>query len=292
MSERKFIIVGIGEVLWDVLPDGQKLGGAPANFAYVSNCLGGEGVVLSRVGDDPAGRAIVEELGRKNLSTARLQSDPRNRTGVVNVSFEDGQPAYEIVAPAAWDFLELSDDWRALAGRADAVCFGSLAQRGAVSRATVREFVGATRGLRVFDVNLRQDFFSPEILGASFGLANVVKLNHEELPVIAKIFGVAETGLIEQARALLVKFDLRLICVTRGANGSVLTTPDEISAVGGRPIEVRDTIGAGDAFTAAMVNGLLRGRPLFEINEFANRTGAFVASQTGAMPEFPKDFCL
>jgi fructokinase len=290
MNEN-FNIVGLGEILWDLLPTGAQLGGAPANFAYVASQIGNHGIVLSRVGDDEQGGAILEELKAKNLSTENIQIDAKNRTGIVNVSLNgDGQPLYEIVENAAWDFLELSGAWRKIAQTADAVCFGSLAQRNSVSRRTICEFIDLTKNLRIFDANLRQQFFSPTVLRKSLNLANVVKLNHEELPVIAEMFEIKAIDPLETAQKLLEKFGLKLICVTRGENGSILVSKNEVSENAGLRIEVKDTIGAGDAFTAALAHGVLRGWDLNEINEFANKIGAFVASNSGAMPNFPEDF--
>jgi len=286
MTEKKFNIIGLGEVLWDVLPTGKHLGGAPANFAYVSNQLGNHGFVLSRVGRDELGNDILSELKTKKISTEYLQIDNDKATGIVNVSLENGQPSYEIVEDVAWDFLELTDIWRQAAADADAVCFGSLAQRSAVSQKTICEFVNLTKKLRIFDVNLRQQFYSEKILRKSFNLANVVKINHEELSIVSEIFGIKKINRVKAAKDLLVNFGLKLICVTRGGDGSILVTQKEVSENDGIKIEIADTIGAGDAFTAAMTHGILHGWKLPEINEFANRVGAFVASKSGAMPDF------
>ena len=286
MSEKQFKIVGLGEVLWDDLPDGKQLGGAPANFAYISNALGNRGIVLSRVGDDEFGRGILDELRTKNLPTENIQIDAEKLTGIVNVKLENGQPTYEIVENVAWDFLELSENWREIAAKTDAVCFGSLAQRGKVSRQTIREFVGLSKGLKIFDVNLRQNYFSAQVIRDSLALANVAKLNHDELPMIAEMLEITGETQFETAKNLREKFDLKFLCVTRGANGSLLLNENEFSENAGLKITVKDTIGAGDAFTAAMTHGILRGWELDEINEFANKVGAFVASNTGAMPDF------
>jgi fructokinase len=287
-----FNIVGIGEILWDLLPAGKKLGGAPANFAYVAGALGNNGIVLSRVGDDAPGKAILAELEAKNLARETVQIDAANPTGIVKVSLENGQPAYDIVENSAWDYMEFSGCWSEIARRADAICFGSLAQRGAVSRQTILETVNSVATRRIFDVNLRQNFYSRETLSKSFLTATVAKLNHEELPVIAEMFEIKRLNPVKTAQALLVRFGLKLVCLTRGANGSVLVGENSVSEHAGLKVEVADAIGAGDAFTAALAHGLLRGWSLDKINEFANRVGAFVASQTGAMPAFPKEFLV
>lgn len=286
MTEKKFKIIGIGEILWDLLPSGKQLGGAPANFAYISNQLGNQGLVLSRIGNDGLGSEILTELKTKTLSTNSIQIDENYQTGIVSVVLENGQPSYEIVENVSWDFLDLNENWREIAEKSDAVCFGSLAQRHEVSRKTIREFVNLTEGLRIFDVNLRQKCFSKEILQESLNLANVCKLNHEELPIVAEMVEIAGNNVIKIAKDLRQKFDLNLLCVTRGSSGSLLITENETSEFGGIKIEVADTIGAGDAFTAGMTHGLLRNWKMDKINEFANRVGAFVASKTGAMPDF------
>lgn len=287
----QFNIIGIGEILWDILPDGKKTpGGAPANFAYVASQLGNNGISLSRVGTDTAGVDLLLHLNPKKLSRGFIQEDRDNPTGRVEVNFENGQPAYEIVENVAWDFLELTDEWREIALQADAICFGSLAQRGEISCKTIRETVNLVKNLRIFDVNLREKFFSREILRKSLNMANVAKLNAEELPLVAEMFEIKKLNPVKAARDLLVKFGLKLVCVTRGANGSFLVTKKAVSEHAGFQGEVADTIGAGDAFTAALAHGLLRKWKLDEINDFANKVGAFVASQTGAMPMFPEEF--
>ena len=287
--QNSFNIIGIGEILWDLLPEGKRPGGAPSNFAYVANALGDRGFVLSRVGDDAPGREILAKLKAKTLSTATVQTDAEHPTGSVGVSFIDGQPVYEIAGNAAWDFLELTDDWREIALRADAICFGSLAQRGAASCKTIRETVNLVKNLRIFDANLRREFFSRETLRKSLNMANVAKFNAEELATVAEIFEIKKLNPEKAARDLLVKFGLKMVCVTRGAAGSLLVTKKNSSEHAGFRSAVADPVGAGDAFTAALVHGLLRRRTLDEINEFANRIGAYVASQTGAMPDFPEE---
>lgn len=288
MIEKQFKIVGLGEVLFDVLPTGKMLGGAPANFAYVATQLGNQGIIASRIGDDSNGKEILQLIANKQVDISFLQIDSEKSTGIVNVKLENGQPNYEIVENVAWDVLELSDDWKELAETCDAVCFGSLAQRNLVSRSTIQSFVSLTNPncLRVFDVNLRQNYYSKEILETSLNLANIVKMNHEELPIIVEMFDVAGVNQIEQAQNLGQKFDLNAICITRGGNGSLLVDEQNFVEDTGVKVEIADTIGAGDAFTAAMTNGILRNWDLKKINAEANKIGAFVASKTGAMPEF------
>ena len=289
MSEKQFTIVGLGEVLWDIFPSSEKmLGGAPANFAYIATKLGDRGILASRVGDDSDGTEIIERLQNTGLDTSNVQIDPNYSTGMVQVRIQDGQPAYEIPEPIAWDFLELTANWHDLALKCDALCFGSLAQRNPVSRQTIREFVGATRTdcLRIFDVNLRQRFFSYEVLSDSLTLANAAKLNHEELILISELLDVSGENETEQAQNLKNKFDLRFICVTQGERGSMLFAENEMSQHKGIRVETADTVGAGDAFTAAMTRGFLHGLNLDEINREANRVAAFVASRPGAMPDF------
>ncbi|MCY7345290.1 MAG: carbohydrate kinase [Pyrinomonadaceae bacterium] len=288
----KYKTIGIGEILWDLLPAGKRPGGAPANFAYISKRLGDHGIVVSRVGNDAAGNEILRNLERVGADVSHVQKDAEYQTGNVKVSLENGQPSYEITENVAWDYLDLTADWRDLAKVCDAVCFGTLAQRNEFSRRTIREFVKLTRRdcLRIFDVNLRQNYYSAEILRESLESANIVKLNNEELPKICEMLTVAGGNETEQLKNLREKFNLRLICLTRGASGSLLSAANEASENGGVKIEIADTIGAGDAFTAALTHGFLRGWSLDEINQFANRVGAFVASQPGAMPDLPPEF--
>jgi fructokinase len=286
MRER-YTIVGLGELLWDLFPSGPQLGGAPANFAYITNLLGDEGIPASRIGEDSLGDDAVAHLSMLGLNSAFVQRDAVYATGTVKVEVDDaGQPRFEICKPVAWDFLEWSSQWKQLAAQADAVCFGSLAQRSAISRETILNFLHTTRPetIRVFDVNLRQNFYSKEVLAESMKLASIVKLNHEELPRIMRLLNLENLGESGSARYLLSLYGLKLICITRGAGGSVLISADECSEHDGFHVQVVDTVGAGDAFTAAMLRGYLRAKPLNEINASANRVGAWVASQPGATP--------
>ncbi|HEV2114485.1 MAG TPA: carbohydrate kinase, partial [Terriglobales bacterium] len=282
-----YTIVGLGELLWDLLPDGRQLGGAPANFAYFTNLLGDRGVVASRVGDDDLGHAAAGRLRELGSSPEHLQFDSSHPTGTVQVRLDAaGQPEFEIARPVAWDFLQWTPAWKLLAEEADAVCFGSLAQRSPVSRETILQFVRSTRrqALRVFDVNLRAPFYSAEVLAASLALADIVKLNNDELPVVARLLGIPFTGERAAAEALLRAYKASLVCVTRGNCGSLLMSRQAAAEHPGYRVEVADTVGAGDAFTATLVHHCLRGASLEEMNEAANRVGAWVASQVGATP--------
>lgn len=287
----KVVAVGLGEVLWDVLDHGRKLGGAPANFAFQVNSLGGRGLPVSRVGDDDLGREALQILRANDLDTACVTLDPDHPTGTVLAKLDAaGQANYVFPADVAWDFLTVNDAARRIAPDVDAVCFGTLAQRSAVSRAAVREFLGLApaAALKVFDVNLRGDFYSRELIEESLGLATVLKVSDAELPVLAKMFELPgdDRG---QLAALVQRFALDLAALTRGAAGSLLVARDAASDHPGLTTEVVDTIGAGDAFTAAMVLGICKGWSLGQVNERANQVAAFVCSQAGAMAVAPAE---
>ena len=287
MTAKNHVVVGLGEVLWDLLPGGKQLGGAPTNFAYITNLLGDNGVVASRVGADDLGREARQALEILGLRTANLQLDSAHPTGTVKVQLDAaGQPKFEISENVAWDFLAWTPEWNALASEADAICFGSLAQRSPVSHKTIREFVNAARpnATRIFDVNLRQAFFSGEVLVESLKRADIMKLNDDELPRVMALLGIAHHNEESSAGSLLGTFSLKLGCVTRGANGSLLVNESGSHRHSGYPIKVADTIGAGDAFTAALVHQYLRGASLAAMNDAANRVGSWVASQIGGTP--------
>ena len=283
-------MIGLGELLWDLFPKGKQLGGAPANFAYITAMLGDGGIVASRVGDDRLGQEALWHLKSSGLDVSRIQRDATHPTGTVKVSVDaKGQPEYEITENVAWDFMEFSEDWIALARKASAVCFGSLAQRHPVSRATIRAFLSAlpSFAIPIFDVNLRQSYFSAEIIRDAIRHAKVLKLNHEEFPRLLDLVqchvknGASD---VDSARWLCKEHSLRLVCITRGGSGSLLVTAESQNEHPGFAIKVGDTVGAGDAFTAAMVHHALRGSSLGAMNAAANRMGAWVASQEGAMP--------
>jgi len=287
MKRRAFNVIGLGEVLWDMFPEGKQLGGAPANFAYITNLLGDCGIVASRIGKDPLGKEACLQLTKLSLQTSYIQTDDAHSTGTVKVQVDaQGQPSFAITEGVAWDFMAWTPEWEALAKRADAVCFGSLAQRSAVSRATIHKFLAAAKAKAtlVFDVNLRQHFFSEEVMMESVKVADVIKVNHEELPRVAQLLGAPASDEVSSARWLRRNSELKLVCVTRGAKGSLLIRENEFHEHPGFRIVVADTVGAGDAFTAGLIHHFLRGAPLAVMNEVANRLGAWVASQRGATP--------
>ncbi|MCX6898843.1 MAG: carbohydrate kinase [Verrucomicrobia bacterium] len=281
-----FKILAVGEILWDLLPSGKQLGGAPANFAYHAHALGAEARVVSRVGNDPLGREILDRLRALGLPTDGVGVDATALTGTVSVELAtDGQPRFTIHENVAWDRLVADEKSLAFAVHADAVCFGSLAQRSESSRGSIRKLVAATptTALRVFDINLRQQFYSHEIVEESLRLANVLKFNDTELPVLAAMFGLGG-GVREQLAALAQRFGLRAVALTRGAHGSLLLAGGAWSEHPGLTVKVADSVGAGDAFTAAMALGLLADHPLDGINRHANEVAAYVCSQPGATP--------
>ena len=280
---KKKVIVGIGEILWDMLPSGKALGGAPANFAYHAQRLGEEGWAVSAIGDDPLGAEIMDIVTDKKLRNIIAVTD--KPTGTVQVSLDDkGVPSYNIMEDVAWDNIPFTPEMEALAARADAVCFGSLVQRMA-SRDSVLRFLRATRpeALRVFDINLRQHYYSPEVIDESLKLANILKINDDEIRIVADMFGLGADD-TAACRALVDRYALKLVILTKGADGSEVITADEaIPQVVGK-VDVVDTVGAGDSFTAAFVVAYLRGDSLSDAQRLANETAAYVCSCKGAMP--------
>jgi fructokinase len=285
-------VVCLGEVLWDVFPDGAHFGGAPANFACCAAELGGSAIcasVVSGVGRDDLGMRAIDLLRARGVDTS-LVSQVDKPTGKVLVKLDsEGHASYKIAEDTAWDAIAWSDELRESAVRCDAVCFGTLAQRSEVSRQTIQAFLQATRSdcLRILDVNLRNPFWKDEVVLQSLELANVVKLNDAELAILAEMLDWKDEcdELIEK---LLQEFSLQLIAVTRGANGSVVASADgERSDLVGRPTTLVDTVGAGDAFAAALTIGILRGLPLGVINAWASRVAEFVCTQAGAAPQLP-----
>lgn len=286
------IVVGMGEALWDVLPEGKKIGGAPANFAYHVSQFGLPSQVVSAVGSDPLGREIVENFTSKGLN--HLIEEVPYPTGTVQVEIDPaGVPQYDIKENVAWDNIPYTARLEALAGKTRAVCFGSLAQRNVVSRDTINRFLDAmpqtADSLVVFDVNLRQGFYTKEILCNSMKRCNILKINDEELVTVSRMFGYPGIDLQDKCWILLGKYNLRMLILTCGINGSYVFTPGNVSFQPTPKVEVADTVGAGDSFTAAFIASLLKGKSVAEAHALAVRTSAFVCTRKGAMPELPPD---
>ncbi|HAD60587.1 MAG TPA: carbohydrate kinase [Planctomycetaceae bacterium] len=285
------VIVGIGEILWDVFPDGPRFGGAPANFACSTAGLADDVydvVMVSGVGRDESGRSAIRELKSHGVLTQCVQQS-EFQTGRVDVRIDaSGDASYEFAENTAWDNLQWTNDLAATARTAAAVCFGSLGQRSDISRQVIEQFVMATpaHALRVFDVNLRPPFWTSEVITASLPLANVLKCNDDELPMIAELVGFKGES-AELLQQFGERFDYRVIALTCGANGSLLWTPEGIDRVAGVEVQVADTVGAGDSFTAALILGLLKDEPLAQVHQRAAQVAAFVCSQPGATPRIP-----
>jgi fructokinase len=291
INEPRPIVIGLGEVLWDLLPNGKQLGGAPANFAYHAQALGADAHVVSSVGDDPLGREILAQLDRLGLPCRTVSVDPAHATGTVSVTLDgQGKPTYVIHENVAWDHIRLTPESLDLAHRAKAVCFGSLAQRNEVSRATILAFLDAVgeHCLRIFDINLRQHYYNAPIVRSSLQRTDVLKLNDEELPVLADLLGIAGSEK-DVVTALLETFHLRAVALTHGPKGSVLAAAGQWSQQAAAPTAVVDTVGAGDAFTAALAVGMLRQLSLETIHRHASRLAAYVCSQPGATPAVPEE---
>lgn len=285
-----FTLMGIGELLWDTFPDSRELGGAPANFAFHANALGGRGIVISCIGNDREGEEIQAVLDQKKIPYF-LSRDLIHPTGKVSVRTDaNGVPDYIIHENAAWDFLTFAPGFTQLAARADAVCFGSLAQRNPVAGKTIQKFIQSTRKtcLKLFDINLRQHFYSKENICDLLHLSDVLKLNHEELSVIRQMFLTkkTDTGCLAE---LTQRFSLKLVVLTRGRDGSRLfMDKHRDSLYTSVPVDIADTVGAGDSFSAVVALGLLKGCSLDDINRLANRVAAYVCSQKGATPVIPE----
>lgn len=280
----KKTIVGIGEILWDMLPSGKALGGAPANFAYHAGRLGEEGWAVSAVGDDALGREILELVASKGLHSMIAVTD--KPTGTVQVELDDrGVPAYSIMEDVAWDNIPFTPEMEELAKRADAVCFGSLVQR-MNSRPSVMRFIRAMRpdALKVFDINLRQHYYSCEVIVESLMLADILKINDEEIRIVAGMLGLSDDA-VTACRELIGSFGLRLVILTKGPEGSEVITADKVIPQGVDDVEIVDTVGAGDSFTAAFTVAYLRGDTLAEAQRLASATASYVCSRKGAMPE-------
>lgn len=284
------IIVGMGEALWDMLPEGKKIGGAPANFAYHISQFGLKSCVVSAIGDDKLGNEIIENFKEKNLQNY-IQKVPYP-TGTVIVELDsNGIPKYNIKEGVAWDNIPFTKELEELAKNTKAVCFGSLAQRSAVSRETINKFIDTMNEdddiLKIFDVNLRQNFYTKEVLCNSFRKCNILKINDEELVTISRMFGYPGIDLQDKCWILLAKYNLKMLILTCGVNGSYVFRPGEVSFVETPVVKVVDTVGAGDSFTATFVAAIIKGLPIREAHKLAVEVSAYVCTQNGAMPVLP-----
>lgn len=285
------IIVGMGEALWDVLPEGKKLGGAPANFAYHVSQFGLNSRVVSAVGQDKLGMEILDNFRKKQLyGMVEIVPYP---TGTVQVELDaEGVPCYDIKEGVAWDNIPYTQALDGLARQTRAVCFGSLAQRSIVSRETIHRFLDAMPDepgtLKIFDINLRQSFYTKEILCESFRRCNVLKINDEELVTVSRMFGYPGIDLQDKCWILLAKYDLKMLILTCGVNGSYVFTPGHVSFVETPKVQVADTVGAGDSFTASFTAAILKGCAVEEAHRLAVETSAYVCTQQGAMPLLPE----
>ncbi len=292
MENNNKFVVGIGEVLWDVLPEGKKLGGAPANFAYHVSQFGLNSRVVSAIGNDKLGAEIERDFSEKGLEG--IIEKVAYPTGTVQVSLDDnGVPNYTIKENVAWDNIPFTTALKELAQHTCAVSYGSLAQRNIVSRETIHAFLDAMPkegAYKIFDINLRQNFYTKDIICESLERCNVLKINDEELVAVSRLFGYPGIDLQDKCWILLAKYDLKMLILTCGVNGSYVFTPGHVSFVETPKVTVADTVGAGDSFTAAFVSAILRGLSVSEAHKLAVNVSAYVCTQNGAMPILPDNF--
>jgi fructokinase len=288
----KDIVVGMGEALWDILPDGKKIGGAPANFAYHASQFGLESCVVSAVGKDELGNETIKNLTSKGLNL--MISQIPYPTGTVQVTLDaNGVPAYDIKEGVAWDNIPYTPELEALAKDTRAVCFGSLAQRSVISRDTIHKFLDAMpddgNRLKIFDINLRQSFYTKETICESMKRCNILKINDEELVIISRLFGYPGIDLKDKCWLLIGKYKLKMLILTCGVNGSYVFTPGSMSFVDTPKVEVADTVGAGDSFTGSFCAAILKGKSVNEAHKLAVKVSAFVCTRNGAMPRLTQE---
>lgn len=290
--DQRNIIIGLGELLWDCFPGGRRPGGAPANVAYHADQLGARGVVCSRVGRDADGDALCAYLAERGLSADYVQRDAAHPTGTVTVDVaRPDHPIFTIHEQVAWDYLEYTAELAELMGRAQVVCFGTLAQRHSASRETIRRALAAARGAQIVcDVNLRQNWYTRETIEQSLAAAHVVKLNADEVRALDALLECGVHDPVDFAAGLAARYDICLVCVTRGADGCLLVGDGDMADVPGCKVTVADAVGAGDAFCAALIAARLAAWPLQRCAEFANEVGALVASRPGAMPDVAREY--
>lgn len=291
ISSTTSYVIGIGEALWDVLPDGKKLGGAPANFAYHTGQFGHQTLAVSALGNDKLAEETLHALDERGLQY--IMPRVPYPTGTVQVVLDDeGVPTYDIRENVAWDNIPLTDEMLTVARNACAVCWGSLAQRNVVSGETIRRFVHATpeESLRIFDINLRQTFYTKEIIKESLKLCNVLKINDEELVSIGRMFGYPGLDMENKCWLILGKYNLNMLVLTCGVNGSYVFTPGCMSFQETPKVEVADTVGAGDSFTGSFCAAILQGKSVCEAHRIAVEVSAYVCTQNGAMPRLPEQY--
>lgn len=283
--KSKPIIIGIGELLWDMLLSGKKAGGAPINFVYHASKLGADAYAISAVGNDEPGDEIMKEIGRIGINHIIAHVD--YPTGTVLVDLKDGIPDYTIIENVAWDHIPLNDSMKALAEKADAICFGTLAQRSEVSRNTIQTILSLVpeQAYRIYDINLRQHFFTKEIITESLKHCNILKINEEEFLVLKQLFDIHDLNEMESCRWFVETFKLRYMILTAGADYSLIYTPDTVSYIKTPIVEVVDTVGAGDSFTGAFIAAILDGKTLEKAHQSAVERSAFVCTESGAWVE-------
>ena len=291
MEKNKPVVAGIGELLWDVLPTGKLAGGAPINFVYHATQLGAEGYAISAVGNDVSGTEIVQELDKNGIG--HLLGTVGYPTGSVMVELNNGIPSYTIIEGVAWDHIPLTEASIELVKRADAICFGTLAQRSSESRATIQTLLSYARkdALRFFDINIRQSYYTKELIRDTLQRANVFKINDEELVLMREMFGLSEDE-DTACRQLIERFGLRYMILTAGSRYSAIYSPDEYTLIPTPKVVVADTVGAGDSFSGAFVYSVLTGKSLSEAHRIAVDTAAFVCTKEGAWPAYPKNDCV
>ena len=283
----KQLIVGLGEILWDCLPEGKKLGGAPANFAFHALLFGADSVAISSIGNDELGDEILRELNQKGLKY--LLPRVEQETGTVQVTLDgEGIPTYEIKTGVAWDNIPFTAEIKQLAEKCDCVCYGSLAQRSEISRNTIKEFLKHTPEscLKIFDINLRQQFYTKELIHDNLLACDVLKINDEELEIVSEMFGFSDLSVEDKCQSLLEQYHLDMVILTCGVNGSYVFAPSKKSFLETPKVEVADTVGAGDSFTGAFAASLLAGKSIEEAHQLAVKVSAFICTQKGAMHEY------
>ena len=292
MDTNSKYVVGIGEALWDMLPEGKKIGGAPANFAYHISQFGLQSKVVSAVGNDELGDEIVNVFQEKGLHMQIERVEYPTGTTQVEVD-EKGIPCYHIKRNVAWDHIPFTPSLKQLAEKSCAVCFGSLAQRSEVSRHTILSFLDSMPDgegqYKIFDINLRQHFYSKEVLHHSLLRCNILKINDEELETLSQMCGYTESDPQTRCRKLLTEYNLKMLILTCGVHGSYVFTPDEVSFAETPRVEVADTVGAGDSFTAAFVAAILKGKSIRDAHRLAVSVSAYICTQNGAMPLLPPE---